>query len=129
MVPILPEDNVLMTLPFGGAVLRSLGYPAEEINAILETKRKEVLSAKGLNENEEELALLQLGISQRAQEDGANGEEASVKGELNPIESAAADAVVGAKEKSPMVAAVIEANCPGSKVEDDAAEPTAVGSD
>lgn len=31
MVPILPEDNILLTLPFGGAVLKSLGAPAEEV--------------------------------------------------------------------------------------------------
>ncbi|EED86759.1 predicted protein, partial [Thalassiosira pseudonana CCMP1335] len=43
MVPILPEDNLLLTLPFGGAVLRSLGAPAEEVNYILAAKRKEVL--------------------------------------------------------------------------------------
>lgn len=44
MVPILPEDNLLLTLPFGGAVLKALGAPPEEVNAILETKRKEVLT-------------------------------------------------------------------------------------
>ena len=44
MVPILPEDNLLLTLPFGGAVLKALGSPPEEVNAILETKRKEVLT-------------------------------------------------------------------------------------
>lgn len=31
MVPILPEENLLLTLPFGGAVLKSLGAPAEEV--------------------------------------------------------------------------------------------------
>jgi len=115
MVPILPEDNVLMTLPFGGAVLRSLGYPAEEINAILETKRKQVLSLKGLKENEEELALLQLGISpagEKKDDLDANGDDGG-GGELTLMEAAAAGAVEGAKEKSPMVASVIEANCPG----------------
>ncbi|GMH86975.1 hypothetical protein TrVE_jg3492 [Triparma verrucosa] len=42
MVPILPEDNLLLTLPFGGAVLTSLGTPVDEVNAILEAKRKDV---------------------------------------------------------------------------------------
>lgn len=32
MVPILPQDNILLTLPFGGAVLKSLGAPAEEVS-------------------------------------------------------------------------------------------------
>jgi monovalent cation:proton antiporter-2 (CPA2) family protein len=59
MVPILPEDNVLLTLPFGGAVLKSLGASPEEVNAILETKRKEVMSGKV---TEDEMELVQLGI-------------------------------------------------------------------
>jgi monovalent cation:H+ antiporter-2, CPA2 family len=62
MVPILPEDNLLLTLPFVGAVMKALGVPTEEVNAMLESKRKEVLSGRGLSRNEEEIALLQLGI-------------------------------------------------------------------
>jgi hypothetical protein len=31
MVPILPEENLLLTLPFGGAVLKSLGASVEEV--------------------------------------------------------------------------------------------------
>merc|ERR1719416_264839 len=54
MVPILPEDNLLLTLPFGGAVLRSLGAPAEEVNYILAEQRRELLSGKGLEKREEE---------------------------------------------------------------------------
>lgn len=67
MVPILPEDNLLLTLPFGGAVLKALGSPAEEVNAILEVKRKEVLSGKTLEQDEERMALLQLGIDPAAE--------------------------------------------------------------
>jgi len=63
MVPILPEDNLLLTLPFGGAVLRSLGAPAEEVNAILAEKRREVLSGKELEKFEEETVLAQLGVA------------------------------------------------------------------
>lgn len=62
MVPILPEDNMLLTLPFGGAVMKALGVPSEEVNVILETRRKELLFGSGLEQNEEELALMQLGI-------------------------------------------------------------------
>ena len=62
MVPILPEDNLLLTLPFGGAVLKALGGTPEEVNAILESKRKEVMSGKSLVETEEDMALVQLGI-------------------------------------------------------------------
>lgn len=62
MVPILPEDNLLLTLPFAGAVLRSLGAPAEEVNYILAEKRKELLSGKELEKFEEETVLAQLGV-------------------------------------------------------------------
>lgn len=62
MVPVVPEDNILLTLPFGGAVLRCLGAEPEEVNAIVELKRKEVLSGKGIAEEEQELILAQLGI-------------------------------------------------------------------
>ena len=62
MVPILPEDNVLLTLPFGGAVLRSLGAPPEEVNYILANKRREVLSGKELEKYEEEAVMAQLGM-------------------------------------------------------------------
>ncbi|KAL3808121.1 hypothetical protein ACHAXA_004975, partial [Cyclostephanos tholiformis] len=62
MVPILPEDNLLLTLPFGGAVLRSLGFPSEEVNYILAEKRKELLSGKELERFEEESVLTQLGL-------------------------------------------------------------------
>lgn len=34
MVPILPEQNLLLTLPFGGAVLKSLGAPVEEVRSL-----------------------------------------------------------------------------------------------
>ena len=40
MSPVLAEDSVLLTLPFGGAVLQSLGVSKPEIDAILEDFRK-----------------------------------------------------------------------------------------
>jgi len=51
MVPVLPRDSALLSLPFGGAVLRSLGTPEEEINALVESKRKQVLEIEGLKES------------------------------------------------------------------------------
>jgi len=87
MVPIVPEDNVLLTLPFGGAVLKSLGAQPEEVNAILESKRKAVLDKRGLAEAEDEATLMELGISTEEERTEA----------LNKM-----------KEKSPMVAQVIE---------------------
>ena len=40
MSPVLPEDSVLLTLPFGGAVLQSLGVSKPATDAILEDFRK-----------------------------------------------------------------------------------------
>lgn len=122
MVPILPEDNLLLTLPFGGAVMKALGVPGEEVNAILENKRKDVLQGRGLAESEEEAALVQLGIIPDAKppvpltlsSSAANATDAG---------SARAEAASGRREqalqKSPFVAQVIEEVCPDSICEDD----------
>jgi hypothetical protein len=40
MSPVLAEDSVLLTLPFGGRVLRQVGVAKPEIDAILEDFRK-----------------------------------------------------------------------------------------
>jgi len=61
MVPVLPEDNLLLTLPFAGAVLKSLGAPTEEVTAILENTRKQILTSVGFDAVENELELAQLG--------------------------------------------------------------------
>jgi hypothetical protein len=51
MSPILAEDSVLLTLPFGGAVLQSLGVSKPEIDAILEDFRKTYMEEdKNFNE-------------------------------------------------------------------------------
>ena len=63
MVPILPMDNLLLTFPLGAAVMKSLGVSSEEVNAIVESKRTEVLQIRCSNRELEELKLLQLGIS------------------------------------------------------------------
>lgn len=133
MVPILPEDNLLLTLPFGGAVLKALGAPMEEVNAILESRRKEVLSGRGIAREEEELELLQLGISAKPinATDGSRPKEdvssagASDDGEdkkLNEDESrteAAAQRRKQTEERSPFVAEVIKDVCPGSADEEE----------
>ena len=124
MVPILPEDNLLLTLPFGGAVLKALGAPAEEVNAILEVKRKEVLSGKGLEKDEEQMALLQLGIDLVPKKDPEKVEP-QIDVEVREIEEeeeadedsfveAAAERFDEAKESSPFVAEVIGEVCPES---------------
>lgn len=118
MVPILPEDNLLLTLPFGGAVLKAMGAPPEEVNAILESKRKEVMSGKSLEESEEEMAVVQLGIEpEQAKKKALNNTE--TKDEESDFISAAAERVEATKEKSPFVAQVIGEVCPESKAEDE----------
>lgn len=47
MVPTLPEDSIIVSLPFGGAVLRSLGCTGDEVNALLEDTRKKFIVEKG----------------------------------------------------------------------------------
>jgi len=109
MVPILPEDNLLLTLPFGGAVLKALGGSPEEVNAILESKRKEVMSGKSLVESEEDMALVQLGIDPEVRSVKKKREIfADEDGEDTPAEkSAAANRIEEIKDKSPFVAEVI----------------------
>jgi monovalent cation:H+ antiporter-2, CPA2 family len=123
MVPVLPEDNLLLTLPFGGAVLRALGGSPEEVNAILETKRKEVLSGKGLDENEDGMALLQLGFdpselaTPKKKEKPSNSTivdasteemEDEEEEEARKAREAAVERLEEAMERSPMVAQMIE---------------------
>lgn len=125
MVPILPEDNLLLTLPFGGAVLKALGAPAEEVNAILEVKRKEVLSGKGLEQDEEEMELLQLGIDPEERKREEKAEKPKIDVEVVNVETqdeeedsfkqtveAAAERFGESREKSPFVAQVIGEVCP-----------------
>lgn len=116
MVPILPEDSILLTLPFAGAVLKSLGAAPEEVAAILEGKRKEVLSGRSLTEIEETVAMAQLGIAVppglkvvdavegNSSKDGPTQE----KSDGSVDEPSVIDAVLEeTKEKSPMVAEVM----------------------
>jgi len=108
MVPILPEDNLLLTLPFGGAVLKALGGTPEEVNAILESKRKEVMSGISLVESEEDMALVQLGIDPE-ERTGKKESKKAIKEEDGDtyISSAAKNRIEETKEKSPFVAEVI----------------------
>jgi monovalent cation:proton antiporter-2 (CPA2) family protein len=121
MVPILPEDNLLLTLPFGGAVLRALGGSPEEVNAILETKRKEVMSGKAGEENEEDMALIQLGIDpdEIKRNKGVNGTSSSNKDDEDKFTEAAKERIVETKAKSPFVAEVIGDVCPEAEEDDD----------
>ena len=130
MVPILPEDNMLLTLPFGGAVMKALGVPSEEVNAIIESRRKEVLNLRGADAEEEEIALAQLGISNKP-----SGSKPSNSTTAEKLDSeSATTTATKAKErrtetmvKSPFVAEVIEANCPESAVEEEDPEALVAG--
>ncbi|KAG5185932.1 Sodium/hydrogen exchanger family-domain-containing protein [Tribonema minus] len=68
MVPVLPEDSIMVSLPFGGAFLRSLGLSQEEVNVLVEDTRKKYLISRGLEEEETEniMSQLSLQISSRA---------------------------------------------------------------
>ena len=132
MVPILPEDNQLLTLPFGGAVMKALGVPTEEVNAIVEARRKELLAGKGLEEEAKEMELMQLGIAPAeivSQLTNTTDTSSSADDADEPIDrakavnEAAAERYEQAKEKSPFVAQVIEEVCPDSADNCDAPPP------
>jgi len=46
MIPSTFEDNLMLSLPFGGAVLESLGADKEVVATILENKRRELVAQK-----------------------------------------------------------------------------------
>ena len=106
MVPMLPEDTQMMTLPFGAAVMRTLGVSAEEVTAIVETKKREILNQRSSLAMEEEAMLAQLGIENTDEEDPDLREKMNDK--------AAAEQRSKVIEKSPFVAEVIEDACPES---------------
>lgn len=43
IVPSLRDDSRLLALPFGGAVLRGLGYRADDVDMLIEEKRRAIL--------------------------------------------------------------------------------------
>ncbi len=122
MVPVVPEDSILLTLPFGGAVLRSLGAAQEEVNAILERTRKEVLEARTSPDDDRNMVLAQLGIVEISEPEQEKTDDQSSPSENKVIVEAASDgdddgaknvkesapAVTPEVVKSPMVAEVIE---------------------
>ncbi len=122
MVPVVPEDSILLTLPFGGAVLRSLGAAQEEVNAILERTRKEVLEARTSPDDDRNMVLAQLGIVEISEPEQEKTDEQSPPSEKKAIVDHGSDdgddGAAKAKEsapavtpevvKSPMVAEVIE---------------------
>jgi len=107
--------------------MKALGVSPQEVNSILESKRKAVLQGRGLDEAEEEAALVQLGIQVKKANSMAAELASMSTNTTNSKEEdewddddgddewdkAAAERRKEAMEKSPFVAEVIEANCPG----------------
>lgn len=108
MVPILPEDNVMLTLPFGGAVLKTLGAPPEEVNAILEAKRKELLSGKNLADSERDTELVQLGITPPEKPKVESSDQNNVDKNMTATDQNISE-TADLAEKLPMVAQVVQA--------------------
>ena len=52
LTPVIPEDSVLLTLPFGGAVLQQLGVTRPEISAVLEDARKKYMEDDDIDDAE-----------------------------------------------------------------------------
>jgi len=50
VIPTLPPDSVLLSLPFGGEVLRRLGYPDAEIETLAEEIRRQAYSEGDLKD-------------------------------------------------------------------------------
>ncbi|GMH61225.1 hypothetical protein TrRE_jg7946 [Triparma retinervis] len=51
MVPILPEETELLTLPFGGEVLKAVGADEEEVKGILEGFRKGIMGRREVEDD------------------------------------------------------------------------------
>jgi hypothetical protein len=88
---------------------------SEEVDAILEVKRKEFLCGRGLRENEIKVALHQLGVSvpNRPLATGMTAADAELD-ELTAMEVAAVERFQAIESRSSFVARVIEKVCPGS---------------
>ncbi|CAM9737077.1 unnamed protein product [Ectocarpus sp. 12 AP-2014] len=131
MVPTLPEDSIIVSLPFGGAVLRSLGCTADEVNVLLEDTRKKFVLEKGLENEEDDNLFEQLGIQKSMVETytenpilkDAGGAVDADTGETDDARDAGKGSVAAATktEKAAEAAAVVAAVAVASA----AAKPTA----
>ncbi|CAM9157281.1 unnamed protein product [Discosporangium mesarthrocarpum] len=95
MVPMLPEDSIMVSLPFGGAVLRSLGLSPEEVNILLEDTRKKFIKEKGLEDYEEENIFSQLGIKMKEKEEKEVNPEVVQVADVADVVQMAQEADVG----------------------------------
>ena len=92
MVPVVPEDSILISLPFGGAVLRSLGAGKEEVDAILEQTRKDILSKKTLGYEEKDIVLEQLVV--KPADESKKIEKKATNAEVEPKEVSMVEEVI-----------------------------------
>ncbi|CAM9991273.1 unnamed protein product [Scytosiphon promiscuus] len=135
MVPTLPEDSIIVSLPFGGAVLRSLGCTPDEVNVLLEDTRKKFVMEKGLENEEDDNLFEQLGIQKAVVEtyttkkevpketaaDSNSGEKADVS-----ASGAAAAAAEAAEAAITAEAAVMTAAAAASSVAESSAAAAAM---
>ena len=120
-VPIRPEDNAVLSLPFGASVLKCLGVEANEVEAMIETERRKLLrSGEALSEAaaageeeegeegeqaEEVDAVLQEGIEGFVEVEGGAVDvddaavDAAADGEDAPKDGQAVEDIVGGVEK------------------------------
>ena len=92
MVPVVPEDSILISLPFGGAVLRSLGAGKEEVDAILEQTRKDILSKKTFGYEEKDIVLEQLVV--KPADESKKIEKKATNAEVEPKEVSMVEEVI-----------------------------------
>lgn len=76
--PSLPEDSILLTLPFGGAVLQKVGVSKPEIDALLEDMKSEYMMEYSLDENTDFLEQLYIRLPANDGEDGIDEDGRSI---------------------------------------------------
>jgi len=126
MVPVLPEDSMLVSLPFGAAVLRSLGISEDEVDGIIGQIRGEIVEEKGIDGMDDETLNEALGL----QRDPGPPSPAQVAAEVAATEAAAAAVTDGDVPSAAHVAAAaaggeakeVEASAPKHVVISDGSE-------
>jgi len=51
MSPVLPEDSVLLSIPFGGVVLQKIGVSRPAIDAVMDDFRKTYMEGKNFDDD------------------------------------------------------------------------------
>lgn len=96
LVPTLPEDSRLLSLPFAGAVLRNLDYPKFDVDILIEEARRSALGiydgfqSANLIYDEETTLLAQLGLNNSTDSAEDQSSESTNKVDEDTLEDAAA---------------------------------------